>query len=416
MIHRSIDKPLYQSLEREEITILVGARQVGKTTLLQSIMNTLRQHGERVLFLNMDIESDARMLDTQDYLVRRIRLEFGENFGYVFIDEIQHKKDAGRFLKGLYDMRLNCKFVVTGSGSLELKEKISEALTGRKHLIEMYPVSFHEFVDYKTAYSYSDRLDEYCRLEKSQVMGFLDEYLAFGGYPKVITSDTSALKYEVMEEIFSSYITKDITYLLGVRSPDRFIRLIQLLAVQCGGVLNYAQLATDVGIAVDTVKNYLWYAEQTFVIENVKPFFTNSKKELIKSPTVYFNDLGMCNYGRNRYGLPVSESDGFLFQNFIFQLLRNRFKRGVSKINYWRTKDKAEVDFIIHDKGEAIPVEVKFSESKKPAISRSFRSFIDKYQPSRAYVVSLSDATEIILGPTRIAFIPFWHLMFEFPA
>jgi predicted AAA+ superfamily ATPase len=309
-------------------------------------------------------------------------------------------------------MQLPYKFVVTGSGSLELKEQISEALTGRKQLIEMHPVSFYEFLDYRTGYTYSDRLETFCRIEYPAIQRYLIEYLTFGGYPKVITSETSALKYEVMEEIYSSYITKDITYLLGVRSPEKFTRLIQLLAVQCGRLVNHAQLASDVGVAVETIKKYLWYAEQTFIIENIKPWFTNPKKELIKSPTVYFNDLGMCNYGSNRYGLQVSGSDGFLFQNFIFHLLRQRYQRGVTKINYWRTKDKAEVDFIIHDKGEVIPFEVKFSELKKPAISRSFRSYIEKYQPSRAYVAGLSGTPEIKMGETTVAFIPFWHLMF----
>ncbi len=413
MIQRNIHKQLHQSLQRREITILVGARQVGKTTLLQSLMNNLKQNGEQVLFLNMDIEADARILQSQQSLVNRILLEFGDNFGFVFIDEIQHKQDAGRFLKGLYDMQLPCKFVVTGSGSLELKEKISEALTGRKHLIEMHPVSFYEYLDYKTAYSYTDRLDEYCRIEHTTLLGFFYEYLTYGGYPKVITSDTSELKYDVMDEIFTSYITKDITYLLGVRSPEKFIRLIQLLAAQCGGILNHAQLASDVGVAVETVNNYLWYAEKTFVIENIRPYFTNSRKELTKSPTIYFNDLGMCNYGRNRFGLTVTDSDGFLFQNFIFQLLRDKYQRGVTKINYWRTKDKAEVDFIIHDKGKTIPVEVKFSELKKTAISRSFRSYLDKYQPAEAIYVSLTAQPDMTLGKTRITFIPFWHLMFS---
>ena len=413
MIQRSIEERLYQSLQREEITILVGARQVGKTTVLRKIMNNLEQSGKQVMFLNMDIESNARILHSQEHLVSRIQLEFGDNYGYVFIDEIQHKQDAGRFLKGLYDMQLPYKFVVTGSGSLELKEQISEALTGRKHLIEMHPVSFHEYLDYKTGYAYSERLEEFCRLEHSAVLRYLNEYLTFGGYPRVITSETSVMKHEVMEEIFSSYITKDITYLLGVRSPEKFTRLIQLLAIQCGRLVNHAQLASDVGVAVETIMKYMWYAEQTFVIENIKPWFTNSKKELIKSPTVYFNDLGMCNYGSNRYGLPVSESDGFLFQNFIFHLLRNRYQRGVTKINYWRTKDKAEIDFIVHDRGEVIPFEVKFSELKKPAFSRSFRSFIDKYQPAKAYIVGLSKAPELKMGKTTIAFIPFWHLIFN---
>ena len=103
---------------------------------------------------------------------------------------------------------------------------------------------------------------------------------------------------------------------------------IQLLALQCGGLLNQAQLASDVGVSVETLNKYMWYAEQTYVIENIRPYFTNPKKELTKSPIIYFNDLGMCNYGRNRYGLAASTSDGFLFQNFIYQLLRDRLRHG----------------------------------------------------------------------------------------
>lgn len=411
MIKREIEKRLNESLKNKEITILIGPRQIGKTTVLQKIETEFRRKGAQVLFFNLDIESDAKFFDSQETLLNRIQLEFGTNEGYVFIDEIQQKENAGRFMKGLYDMNLPYKFVVTGSGSLELKEKIGEALTGRKELIEMRPISFFEFVDYRTQYRYTNRLIQYCQLEQDKLELFLNEYITFGGYPKVVISDSIQRKKEVMNEIFTSYIMKDITALLRVRTPDKFTKMIQLLAVLDGQLLNYSQLALEVGVSLDTLKNYLWYAQQTFVIELVKPYFTNAKKELTKSPTIYFHDLGMFNFGRGRYGQPSAKSEGFLFQNFVFQLLMKKNTSQAQKVHYWRTKDKAEVDFVIYSEGENLPVEVKFSKLKQKTLSRSFRSFINKYQPTKAFVINLSLDSQVKIGKTTVEFTPYWKLI-----
>lgn len=411
MIKREIEKRLNESLKNKEITILIGPRQIGKTTVLQKIETEFRRKGAQVLFFNLDIESDAKFFESQETLLNRIQLEFGTNEGYVFIDEIQQKENAGRFMKGLYDMNLPYKFVVTGSGSLELKEKIGEALTGRKELIEMRPISFFEFVDYRTQYRYTNRLIQYCQLEQDKLELFLNEYITFGGYPKVVISDSIQRKKEVMNEIFTSYIMKDITALLRVRTPDKFTKMIQLLAVLDGQLLNYSQLALEVGVSLDTLKNYLWYAQQTFVIELVKPYFTNAKKELTKSPTIYFHDLGMFNFGRGRYGQPSAKSEGFLFQNFVFQLLMKKNTSQAQKVHYWRTKDKAEVDFVIYSEGENLPVEVKFSKLKQKTLSRSFRSFINKYQPTKAFVINLSLDSQVKIGKTTVEFTPYWKLI-----
>ncbi len=410
MIKRSNYQTVLGSLNKKEITILIGARQVGKTTLLKEILKDLNSRGDLVLYLNLDIENDAYYLSSQEKLLNRIQLEFGDKHGYVFIDEIQQKKDAGRFLKGLFDMELPYKFVVTGSGSLELKEKIGESLTGRKHVLHMDSVSFMEFADYKTHYNYSKKLTSYFSLEEEKTQSLLNEYLVYGGYPKIVTSSAIQDKIEVMNEVFTSYISKDISYLLGVRSIDKFVKMIKLLAVQSGGILNYAQLASDTGISVDTLKNYLWYAEQTFIICIVKPYFTNPKKELTKSPVVYFNDLGMLNFASGRFAR-IENMNGFVFQNFVFLLLRSKFQTTLSPVNHWRTKDKAEVDFVVQQKGEIIPIEVKFSNLKKTSISRSFRSFINRYNPSKALVVNLGLDDQLKQNDTKIDFVPFWKLM-----
>lgn len=404
MIARKIKSKLLDSLKLKEITILIGARQIGKTTILKEIIKGLKN----ALYFNLDIEQDNRYFNSQQEFLNKIQLEVGSKKAYIFIDEIQQKEDAGRFLKGLYDMDLPYKFIATGSGSLELKEKIGEALTGRKHLIEMSSVSFEEFVDYKTSYKYTKSLTSFYNVERTKTRLLLDEYLKFGGYPAVVTADTILRKKEIMNEIFVSYITKDISYLLGVKYPDKFVKLIRLLAVQSGGILNYSQLSQDVGIRLETLKTYLWYAEQTYIISIVKPFFTNAKKEITKSPSIYFNDIGMCNFSRSNFNSDTI--DGMIFQNFIYLKLKAKHEKGLQKINYWRTKNKAEVDFIIHTKEGIVPVEVKYSELKKTAITRSFRSFINKYAPKKAYIINLSLDDNILINETDVIFILYWKL------
>ena len=413
MINRDIENRIIDSLKLKEITVITGARQVGKTTIIRKIISQLKRKSKSVLYFNLDIEQDNQYFESQQILISKIQLEGGGDFSYVFIDEIQQKKDAGRFLKGLYDMGLPCKFVVIGSGSIELKEKISEALTGRKHIIEMSPISFKEFVSFKTKDKYNNRMGLFFKLEKEKTNLLLNEYLTFGGYPAVITADNVSRKREIMNEIFTSYISKDSTFLLGVIAPDKFIKLIQLIAAYSGSILNYSQLSQETGLRTETLKTYLRYAEQTYIIKTVKPYFTNIKKEITKSPTIYFNDLGMCNFSKGLYGREVKETDGMTFQNFVYLLLKDKDAEGLSNVNFWRSKDKAEVDFITHGNKGVTPVEAKFSTIKRATVSKSFRSFIKRYSPKEGYIVNRAFEEKITIDSTSVFFVPFWKFVVE---
>ena len=230
LIRRRLYGALQSHLAKKEITLLVGARQVGKTTLMKALRDELHGQGVPVLFLNLDIHSDRVHFLSQEALIQKIRLEFGVRRGVVFIDEIQRLTNAGLFLKGLYDMDLPVKFVVSGSGSLELKEKIRESLVGRKRLFELYPVSLAEFLDFRTGYRYSDRLPAWAELDAGAAHSFLLEYLNFGGYPRVVVEGEAREKKLLLQEIFQSYLEKDISDLLNLARPDAFILLIRLLA------------------------------------------------------------------------------------------------------------------------------------------------------------------------------------------
>lgn len=414
LIKRQILPRIMSHLSAKEMTVITGARQVGKTTIMKEMQNILEKDGQNTLYFNLDYESDFDFHKSQEKLLHKIRLEVGDEESFIFIDEIQRKKNAGIFLKGLFDRGFPYKFIISGSGSMELKEKIHESLTGRKRIFEVYPVNFREFVNFRTDYKYEDRLSDFFKLEKTKTLSLLNEYLAFGGYPRIVVEKKREEKLLLMNDIYDSYLVKDVAYLLNVNRPQMFTKLIQLLANYCGLPLNYSKIATDIGISFPTLKKYIWYAEKTFIIDLINPFFNNKRKEIRKSKTVYFNDLGLRNFALNDFSREIKgNKSGFHFQNFVYILLRSFLKQKNYKIHYWRTTDKAEVDFIINKGNTVIPVEVKFSKLKKTNISRSFRNFLDQYKPKKAFIVNLELSTEVKINSTKLKFLPFYKLYEE---
>lgn len=411
LIKRLLYNEIKDHLRAKEISIIIGPRQVGKTTLMLELLNSLKDTGEKALFLNLDYENDKRFFENQDLLLSKIKLEIG-NDGYVFIDEIQRKENAGIFIKGIYDLHLPYKFILSGSGSLELKEKIQESLVGRKRLFELLPVTFKEFVNYKTEYRYEDKLDDYFNLENQETEMLLNEYLSFGGYPRIVTENNLEEKKKIIDEIYRTYIEKDIVSLLNIDRPDAFSLLIKILASQTGKLLNYSKLATAIGISTITLKKYLWYAEKTYVIQTIGPFIGNSLKELTKSRTAYFYDYGLRNFANNSFMLLQNQNElGFVFQNFIKNLINEHLLWKNWTINFWRTTDKAEVDFVINKGSEVIPIEVKYSAIRNNTIKRALRSFIERYSPKQAFVINMNYSDQTIINETKVIFIPFYKLL-----
>jgi len=410
-IKRKLFGELIGHLNAREISLIVGPRQAGKTTIMTDLKNYLNQKGEKTLFLNLDYESDKVFFNSQNELIRKMELELGRKKSFVFIDEIQRKEDAGVFLKGLYDLDLPYKFIVSGSGSLELKEKIHESLAGRKRIFELGTVSFQEFIDFKTEYKYSQKMNAFFDVEKERAMALLNEYLNFGGYPRVILAQEIGEKIKIINEIFRSYVEKDIAYFLGVNRVDAFSLMIRILASQTGRIVKYSKLAEECGISAVTLKNYLWYAEKTFSIMSIAPYFKNKHKEIIKSPAVYFYDLGMRNFSLGLFGnLSQTNQMGFVFQNFVANRLHENIFNTSKNLNFWRTTDGAEVDFVLDDNNGILPVEVKYSKLKKMEIKRSLRNFIKEYSPKEAWVINLSLKDETKIGNTAVKFIPYYRI------
>ncbi len=401
-------------------TLIIGPRQAGKTYLMRLLKEDLEKQGEKTLSLNMDIDSDKPFFSSHQKMVSKIKLEIGEVRGYIFLDEIQRKENAGLFLKGLYDMKLPYKFIVSGSRSLELKEKIHESLPGRKRLFELLTLSFEEFVDFKTDYKYSEpendikELAVFFDVHKELLREYLDEYLNFGGYPRVVLAGTLELKRAEIDDIYKSYLERDIQNLLNLKKTDKLTNLVRIMASQAGMLVNVTELADTINISQQTVNDYLWYLEKTLIIQKVTPFFKNLRKEITKASVYYFVDLGLKNYSLNQFGNAtlISPPQGFLFQNFIFNALWGQLRTRLSPVtmHFWRTQDKAKVDFVINTGLEVIPIEVKYSNLKKPEITRSFRSFLSKYKPKKAFIVHLGDNfPPVDYGGTKVYFIPYYN-------
>lgn len=414
MIERTLFSDLVKHLPKKEISIIIGPRQSGKTTLMELLKEHLEKEGARTLYLNLDIEWDRPHFDSQLALLKKIELELGKKRGFVFIDEIQRKENAGLFLKGLFDLKLPYKFIVSGSGSLELKEQIHESLIGRKRLFELTTITFLEFVNHKTDYKYKDNLLNFFEIENAKAQQLLTEYMDFGGYPRVVLEPERNEKNKIIDEIYRSVLEKDVAYLLKVGKTEAFSSLIKLLSSQIGNLINYSELSSTLNISHQTLKKYLWYSQKIFLLELVSPYARNIRKEITKSPVPYFWDMGIRNYSLGIFGHVSSPSEfGFLFENFVFLLLRTRTVLSLTKLNFWRTKDRAEVDFILESGKEIIPIEVKFKSFKKEEVPRSLRSFIDKYGPSEAYIVNLNFKKTIKIDKTTLFFIPFYELLFK---
>ncbi len=414
-INRNILTDIVKWLPEKEIIVLLGARQVGKTTIIFQLINYILTQSDQLFkekidihYLNLDFPKDKKIL-SDDYIIKLFKKNKKKKI--VFIDEVQRQENSGLFLKYLFDLNLPLKLIVSGSSALELKSKVSEALTGRKVIFNITPFSISEIKDSilhleknNTASSEINYIES-----KSDQKGLFKKafeiYTEYGSYPSVVLSSDNEKRFLRLKEIFTSYIEKDIKQFLEVKNENAFIRLITLLSASCGSLINMNEISNTLSIHKDTLDNYFYYLEQTFIIDRIRPFFKNIRKEIVKSPKVYFNDIGFRNFTINNFNkLDIREDKGFVFENFIYLILKEKFGSRY-KINFWRTKAGAEMDFIILKELKPIPIEAKSKFFKKPLITQSMRSFINTYKPSTAFVINLNLNEEIKINSCLIKFI-----------
>jgi predicted AAA+ superfamily ATPase len=367
-IKRKIETRLLQNLERNEVMVLVGPRQAGKTTMLKHLKEILEKRGEITFFINLEKKRFLNVLNENPENLFKLTGNLPDRKVYVIIDEIQYLDDPSNFLKHLYDEYANrIKLMVSGSSAFYIDQKFKDSLAGRKRLFELMALDFREFLEFKGYGEMIELFAENPLLKKRQIPGlqadklnqlFL-EFMRFGTFPGVVLEKDEEEKIYLLDELLTSYLAKDVET-MGIRKKDKFYALLRLLAVQVGNLLNRNELANTLQISLTAVENYLYIIEKSFQVKKISPFYLNLRKELTRMPKLYFLDSGIRNILLNNFDFPEFRMDkGMYWENLVFKLLYDR--RDVKSINFWRTQDKNEVDFIINKK---FAIEVKFNGNK----------------------------------------------------
>lgn len=423
--NRKVVVEIEKWIDEPDIIILIGPRQSGKTTILYKLIeNLIAQNiaSDAIFFFNCDNLAVRSVFEDIPTFIRFINQLTTASKPIIIIDEIQRLSNPGMFLKELYDLKLNYKIIASGSSSLEIRSKIKEALTGRKILFHIFPLDFSEYLFITDICSplnssafdeFAEHYTQFDQIWGEKLKSELQRFLTYGGYPRIQLTDEIEKKKLLLNEIYSSYVQKDISEFLKIENITGFNKLVQLIALTSGQVINKSDLALNAGINHQTLDKFLGILQDTFFIEPVIPFFTNKLKEIVKNPKLYFLDAGIRNLAIGNFSDPELRQDqGFLQETFVLRELKSILNH-TTRLKFWRTKVGAEVDFIVEQGQDIIPIECK-SLLKLPNISRSFQNFISLYHPSKGLVLNSSLFDKIRYNGSEIWFIPYhWFTLFK---
>jgi uncharacterized protein len=408
MIKREILAKIKTWLGKEKILIIKGARQVGKTYLLQRLKADLEQEGKKVVYLLADD------LDNRNFLKSLANLElyleqyfnFPHDFIYLMIDEFQVLDEPGTFLKNVFDKHKGrLQLIVSGSSALEIN-KNSEYLTGRAIHFEVGRINFKEYFDFSEGINTSRYpLSQFKELKlffdtfQAKLNASLEEYLNYGAYPEVLKTQDIVQKEEILKSIIKTYIDKDIINQLNIENITGFNHLIKILAAQTGQLVNYTELANTTNLSINTVKKYLEILSGTYVIDLMTPYFKNIRSEISKMPKVYLADNGIRNYLLRSFS-PSLSGQGALIENFSYNTLRVQWTK--EYLHFYRTIGGAEIDFVLEtNKNKLIIAEVKYRHQLKTPIIMN--NFSERY-PQVSYKLVINK--DVLKQEANTYFIP----------
>jgi predicted AAA+ superfamily ATPase len=399
-IERDITEKLQTLMADERILLLLGARQTGKTTLLRKLKE--RTEGTTHLFSLEDPLLRAKLNETPEAIFQYIpKPESGRIF--LFLDEIQYLNDPSNFLKYIYDIYGDhIKLIGTGSSAFYIDKTFKDSLAGRKRIVTVAPFSFHEFLAAKeTPQQLIDALSPLPSAlttarkrtlltpVRDELGRLMREYLLYGGYPAVVIEQDPEEKCERLQELFQSLLKKDF-HEAGIKNEKAFYAILKMLAAQSGSTVSSLELANTVGVSLPTVKNYLYVLQKASIITECRPFSRNVRKELTKMPKYYFNDTGYRNAVLASFR-PIDDrlDSGATLETAFFGICA---KAGVDPINFWRTQDGREIDFIL---GEELAFELKMNPTKFSP--KQYKRFTDVYPDIPLRPVTWNSETDLDL-------------------
>lgn len=363
MITRQLKEILQQKVDYKKAIIILGPRQVGKTTLITEIAESLGAY----LYINGDDPGTRLILSnpSQAFLTRYIG-----NHKIIVIDEAQRIENIGLSAKMIIDAKKDIQLFISGSSSLEIANKINEPLTGRKWEYRLYPVSWKEITDY---WSFA------------KTSTLLDDFLITGMYPEIVTHPQQAK--ELLSNLAGSYLYKDILESGGVRRPEILLKLLQALAWQVGNEVSYNELAQTIGADRATVSAYIDLLEKSFVIFRLTPFSRNLRNEINSTRKIYFYDNGVRNTIINNFS-PLSQRNdvGALWENFLISERKKllAYSGFYGNTWFWRNTNQAEIDYIEERDGRTSAYEFKWNPKTKVRFPKIFQ---ETYKPAISQVI-----------------------------
>ncbi len=363
MIERLLKNLIEKRLYRNKAIIVIGPRQVGKTTLLKMLVSDTKN---KVLEWNCD-EPDVRRRLTEPTSTE-LKAEIGDA-NLILIDEAQRIKNIGITLKLLIDNYPEKQVIATGSSAIEMSNSINEPLTGRKYEYVMYPFSCEELFN---------------EFGEQEELRMLERRLIYGSYPEVVNN--SGEERETLTELVGSYLYKDIFSFQDVRKPEIIEQLLQALALQIGSEVSYNELGRLLGLNTATVQRYIDLLEKSYVVFHLRSFSRNVRSELKKSRKIYFYDNGVRNALIGDYKpLALRNDTGALWENYIIaeRLKHNAYNSFYGKSYFWRTQQQQEIDYIEDIDGVLHTYEFKWNEGKHPRLTDTFA----KAYPDHSFTV-----------------------------
>lgn len=372
-INRFLEKNLLKRWDDKKVLVVIGPRQVGKTTLIQKICE---EKGE-FLFLNGDDLVTRQLLN--DFSKKKLQQIIGAH-KTLFIDEAQRIENIGLAVKIIYDQLPGIKVVLSGSSALDLNATIKEPLTGRKWAFEMYPISWQEYVHHTNfVEAYSD----------------LDNRLIYGMYPEVLTHPHDA--YEVLNTLASSYLYKDLFEYQSIKNPKILMDLLKALALQVGAEVSFNELSQLLQIDRATVEKYIDLLEKTFVVFKLQALNNNQRNEIKNSRKIYFYDNGIRNAIINNFNpINLRNDVGALWENFIIseRMKVNAYQNKNLSIYFWRNYHGQEIDYIESHSGQYFTFEIKWNSKKKAKLPSNFEA---NYPQSTFDIINKDNFTDFLL-------------------
>ena len=370
------------------IVVLIGARQVGKTSLMESV----EVKGKKI-FLNGQDPEIAELFQKLSVIEQYLKAYLDKNLkGYLMLDEFQYISGISTMMKLLTDKHPSLKILCSGSSSLDILQEVEESLAGRVRTIEVSSLSFEEYILFKDEklYQLYQGFDDNTESSALTVplSNLFTEYLIYGGLPRAALLASPEDKVAVLDDIYTTYLLKDVRNYVDNEFIVGFNKMLRILALQIGNMININGLSVETGVPYKKCEEYIYLLEQMYIIKMIEPYESNRRKSIVKMKKVFFCDIGLRNMiAKNFNDIDFREDKGYIFENYVMQeLWRNKQAGGM--LQFFRTSDGAEVDFVLNNLKEKIAVECKYKTLTKPVSLVAFNRFCDDENIKKRYIVN----------------------------